>query len=240
MIQQRYRKDYTGEFLIYNVSLDDGTYSEEREWVPNTIQNDKHYGTALIIGNGISRKNYNLARIAKHRTGIGGVNRMQTYGCNALYRNYSPDFLISINSDMVQEIIDNASLEKTAVITNSANLLKHPGKVHLMPYNMSMNSGALATYLACFDGHKRVYLMGFDNQLGTNNNNIYAGTENYDAADAHISSEKWELAMWRIFRTFPDVTFSRIEPMYETPKLWRSCLNFRSINSRQFALEVDL
>jgi hypothetical protein len=241
MIYQRYRKDYSGEFLIYNVSLENGEYAEEREWVPNTIENNSHYGTAVIIGNGESRKSFNLIKIEKHRTGIGGVNRIQSYGCNALYRDFEPDFLIATNPEMVDEIIEKSTSEKTTILSNGVNLLTHPGKVHLIPYNVSFNAGAIAAYMACFDGHKRVYLMGFDNQPKENvNNNLYAGTECYGHKDIKVSSEKWENAMWQVFRAFPDVTFSRIESRYDTPKTWKSCLNYRQITFREFALEVDL
>lgn len=238
--QTRYRRDYTGEFLIYNVSLGDGTYEEEREWIPNTIENNDHYGTAVIIGNGESRKSFNLSRIKNHRTGRGGVNRMQSYGCNALYRDFDPDFLVATNPKMVNEISENATLDSTMLMTSPANLLEYPGKYHLIPYGVNMNAGATATYLACFDGHTKVYLLGFDNQTGERNNNIYSGTECYDDENAKTSSAKWELAMWSVFQSYPNVIFTRVDPQGTTPNRWKSCLNYRTITSRQFALETDL
>lgn len=239
MLYKRYRKDYTGEFLIFNVSLDDGSYEEHREWIPNNIQNNTHYGTAVVLGNGISRSTIPLEKIKKHKTGIGGVNRMQTYGCNALYRDFAPDFLVATNKNIVNEIIDNG-VSNTIVLTSGSNILQHPGKLHMLPYGINMNAGATAAYMACFDGHKKVYLIGFDNQTGERNNNIYAGTKNYDSADVKVSSAKWEQAMLSVFKTFPDVVFTRVETRGETPESWKSCLNYRAINARQFALEVDL
>ena len=70
MIQAAYRTDYTGEFLIFNVELEDGKYEEEREWIPNNIDNSEHYGTAVVIGNGTSRDAIALNRIKNHRTSI--------------------------------------------------------------------------------------------------------------------------------------------------------------------------
>jgi hypothetical protein len=239
MLYKRYRKDYTGEFLIFNVSLDDGTYEESREWIPNNIQNNDHYGTAVVLGNGTSRGTVALPSIKNHRTGIGGVNRMQSYGCNALYRDFAPDFLIVTNTPVIREIAEKKTSD-TIVLTTGNNILHYPGKFHMVPYGVSMNAGAIAAYMACFDGHKHVYLLGFDNQTGATNNNIYAGTKNYDGADTKVSSVKWEHAMLSVFKTFPEVSFIRVEARGETIKSWKSCLNYSWINARQFALAVDL
>jgi hypothetical protein len=239
MIQAAYRTDYTGEFLIFNVELEDGKYEEEREWIPNNIDNSEHYGTAVVIGNGTSRDAIALNRIKNHRTGIGGVNRIQSYGCNALIRDFEPDFLIATDRRMTAELAEREPTD-TIILSSGSNMLHYPGKFHLIPYGVSMNTGATAVYMACFDGHKKVYLLGFDNQTGERNNNVYAGTENYDSEDTKVSSAKWVQAMAQVFRTFPDVTFTRVEARGETPKIWKSCLNYRAITARQFALEVDL
>ena len=240
MIFKRYRTDYTGEYLIYNVSLTDGSYEEHREWIPNNIDNNSHYGTAVVLGNGTGRNSVALNKIKNHRTGIGGVNRMQSYGCNALHRDFAPDFLITTNTKIIEEINEKQISDNTMILTSGINMLHYPGKFHMLPYSISMNTGALATYMACFDGHKKVYLLGFDNQTGERNNNVYANTPNYDSEEIKVSSGKWELSMLQVFRTFPEVTFTRVEPRGENPKYWKSCLNYRTVTARQFALEVDL
>ena len=51
-------------------------------------------GVAYIIGNGPSRKGLNL-------DSLEGT----TFGCNALFRDYSPDYLISGDSTIIKEII---------------------------------------------------------------------------------------------------------------------------------------
>ena len=45
--------------------------------------------TAFIIGNGKSRENFDLEQLRPH----GHI-----YGCNALYRNFAPDYLIAIDA----------------------------------------------------------------------------------------------------------------------------------------------
>lgn len=51
--------------------------------------------TAFIIGNGKSRENFDLEQLRPH----GHI-----YGCNALYRNFAPDYLIAIDDPIAEEI----------------------------------------------------------------------------------------------------------------------------------------
>ena len=55
-------------------------------------------GNAYIIGNGPSRKGFDLERLKA--TG-------QTYGCNAIYRDFMPDFIFSVDSKITVEMCEN-------------------------------------------------------------------------------------------------------------------------------------
>mgnify|MGYP003149779602 CR=1 FL=1 len=50
---------------------------------------------AFIIGNGLSRKDFNLNRL---------VGQGCTFGCNALYRDFTPDYLVAIDDKIIEEI----------------------------------------------------------------------------------------------------------------------------------------
>ena len=49
----------------------------------------------FCIGNGESRRDYNLQRLRKHG---------KIYGCNALYRDFTPDVLCSVDHGMMHEV----------------------------------------------------------------------------------------------------------------------------------------
>jgi len=49
----------------------------------------------FCIGNGESRKNFNLDLLKPHG---------KVYGCNALYREYTPDVLVSVDHGIMHEI----------------------------------------------------------------------------------------------------------------------------------------
>ena len=52
---------------------------------------------AYCIGNGPSRKNFDLTKLSKGAT----------YGCNALYRDYIPTYLFCIDGEMANEWVQN-------------------------------------------------------------------------------------------------------------------------------------
>jgi len=240
-MQKLYRTDYEGEFVIDGYVLKEGRRYENREFIPNTIVNNQHTGRAVVIGNGTSRLAVDLRKIEHHAGGHLGKRRLQSYGCNALYRDMNPEFLVSTNNFMVNEIVRSGYADKHIVMSNSNNCINHPGKVHLIPYAINLCAGATALYLACFDGHKTVYILGFDNQDGDSNNNVYAGTTNYADKEHTVSSKKWEGQTKRIIDTYDDVDFVWITGgRSRFPEQWKYCVNLRQITVRDFSLEVDL
>ena len=52
----------------------------------------------IIIGNGKSREGLDLHLLKDPN------NRITTFGCNALYRDFTPDYLVSGDSTIIKEI----------------------------------------------------------------------------------------------------------------------------------------
>ncbi|MEK9698305.1 MAG: hypothetical protein VW270_21225, partial [Candidatus Poseidoniales archaeon] len=80
------------------------------------IFNDPQGKDAYIIGNGESRKNFDLYSLPQ-----------DTYGCNALYREYEPDFLIVVDRHMYQEIANTEYIDQNTVYTNRNNMKRFGG-----------------------------------------------------------------------------------------------------------------
>ena len=242
-IEKQFRHSYTGESIVTNLTLEKQTWVPKEEFVPNKVANNQISNQAVIIGNGLTRKANDLLNVIKnHRAGLLGAQRMQSYGCNALYRDFEPDFLVCTGREMAKELANSGYCDKHIVYANASIILDFPGKFYLMPQNPSYNSGTLATYLACFDGHKKVFLYGFDNQHSNIGDNVYAGTSSYGKADAASSDAFWVQAMAHIMQTYSDVEFVRVMPSAtaDVPVEWKDILNFRQIDIRGFALEADL
>lgn len=241
MFSRYERTDYSGEFIVKNAVMKDGKFQEERHWIDNSIEIDPdHYGKAVVIGNGNSRKQLPLNRIEVHKTGIRNVHHMLSYGCNAIYRDMNPDFLVVTNADLLDAAIEDEAQYRTKIITRAKYFSpRMEAGIHLLPYGVFANAGALATYMACFDGNKVIYLLGFDNQNGRINNNVYAGTDFYDPVEKPVECYKWIAAMAELFELWPEVDFVKVGPG-KLPEQWEECLNLRQISLRDFVIETDL
>jgi len=180
---------------------------------------------AVVIGNGDSANFKNgklLDKIAKHRGGLLASNKLQTYGTNETWRNIECDFLVAISNENVKPIVDSGYCKTHIVYSNADMVLKYPGKLYLTPQDPPWNSGAIAAYLAAFDGHSKVFLLGME----TN------------------SKERpfWIKSAQIVFETYPDTDFVYIteEEDGEFPKEWESLSNLRHISVWDFIKEADI
>jgi len=243
-LKQIYRSNYAGENIITNLTLSGGEWNPETEFVPNQVFNTYTTGQALAIGNGESRLTLDLSYIVNHKGGLYGSNRLQTYGCNALYRDMTPDFLIATGDAIIEEIANSGFCDSNIVYANADSVLKYPGKFYLVPQNIQYDSGALAVYLACFDGHKKVFLMGFDNYYGEGDimNNVYKDTDGYRSSSEFDNGVFFRLSLAEVMKTYSDVEFVRIMPTvdHDVPGHWDPLPNFRQISYNDFVLEADI
>jgi len=238
-----YAGEYEGEFIVHHTEIINGQRHEEREWIPSTITNNDHRGNAVVIGNGVSREKFQLRLLAKHKGGLFAGLKVQTYGCNALYRDFSPDFLITQTDQMVDEIAQTDYCDNNIVYSSAKQMVKYPQKFHLIPQNYVLNAGAIATYIAAFHGHKNIYLIGFDNQDNDDyNNNIYADTENYKPLRSQVNSSKWIANMFRLFSLYSDATFHYVHssPDYCIPEKWKWAKNLNMLTYRSLISELDI
>lgn len=242
-IKKLYRSTYSGESVITNMTYEKGSWNFERENVPNAVTNNQISNRAVIIGNGVSRSRFNLNVLKNHRGGLLGSAALQTYGCNAVYRDFAPHFLVANGDSMIEELANSDYCNDHIVYTSAKPILDYPGKFYLIPQDPGWNAGALATYMACFDGHKRVYLLGFDGiDDPSTGYNVYAGTRSYVAPSYGYNEDFWVQSMLEVFNTYSDVDFVRVMPTvsYRMPEAWKFLVNLRQIDYRQFAIEADL
>lgn len=224
-IKKLYRSQYTGESIVVNLRHENQEWNTELEWVPNAVYNNKLTTQAVVIGNGASREQFDLSLIKNHRGGLLAKNKLQTYGCNSLYKEYEPDFLVAVGNEVLEEIASSGYTDKHIVYSNAPALLDHPKKFYLVPQDPTWNAGALAAYLACFDGHKKVFLLGFDTdveQVGTDA--LYVKT------------------LEHVMTTYNDVQFVRVMPTttWIIPEEWNALSNFTQVDFRGFSLEADI
>ena len=241
-VAKSYRKDYTGEDIIVERKKEGTHWYQTVETVPNAVTNNQISNRAVVVGNSPTRLEFNIQNLKKF-SGLLGADTLQTYGCNALYRDFTPDFLVAHGNDIVKELAESEYIKDNIVYTNAIHLLEYPNKFYLIPYNPYADAGTTAAYIAAFDGHKKIYLLGFDEQDSENYNfNVYAGTNGYDAVDAEILSDTWITNRIELFNLYDDVDFIWVTPRGRSTvsESHKYCTNFRQISHRDFVLETDL
>lgn len=241
-LQKLYRSNYAGENIITQMQLIDGTWIPETEFVPNPITNSVPRTQAVAIGNGESRSDFDLRFVTGHKGGYAH-DRLQSYGCNAVYRNFTPDFLITVGDAISQEIVESGYCEDNIVYANADLVTQYPGKFYLIPQNPLLNAGTLAAYMACFDGHSKVFLIGYDMYDEENViNNIYKDTNGYGSSSDRENGEFYVMSLVMIMQLYSEVEFVRVmlnENHWTHPEM-DSTPNFRQIDYRTFVLEADI
>jgi len=191
---------YTGETVVVRTIIRKGKKIKETEYFEDKVKNVPT-GNAYIIGNGPSRKGFDLESLK----GSG-----QTYGCNALYRDFKPDFLFSVDAMITKEIAQNKVWEQGVVCyAPSIEVHRHKG-LDLIPLNPHYTSGNQATHTAIIHGHRNLYFIGFDfREYGKDQlNNIYQDTENYGPRSDDGIFQAWLSTFRRMIKERPYVNFN--------------------------------
>jgi len=226
-IKQLYRESYKGEDVVTTLTYKNAQWTPEFEWIPNAITNIRTTSQAVVICASSKAEwrheyqGFDINLLAIHKGGLFGADRLQTYGTNRLYKEFTPDFLI-IDTKEVDEIVESGYCNDNIVYAHANPILDHPGKFYLIPQDPSWNAGTIAVYLACFDGHSKVFLMGFDGRQG---DDVF-----------------YEKTLKLVFELYPNVDFVRVTPTsgYYMPESWKYQVNLRQITFREFVLEADI
>jgi hypothetical protein len=243
LTKKLYRKDYTGEDIVQERTLTKGKWETVTEYVPNNVINNQISNRAVVFGNGTGRQAMPIHHILNKKSGLLGADSLQSYACNAFYRDHTPDFLVVTNRILADELVKSGYTKDNIVYTRVDISLEFPKNFYLVPHDPYADAGTTAAYIAAFDGHKKIYLLGFNGQSQPGiNDNIYAGTKGYDSADTEIHDTKWIANIAALCRIYNDVDFVRVTETgrRSTPETWKSLTNLRQINFRDFVLETDL
>ena len=244
------RSTYGGDNIVTELRYTGGAWHPTFEHVPNAVFNNQISNKAVVLGNGPSRLELypqgNILEILhNHKGGLLAAGRVQTYGCNAIVRDFTPDFVVA-NDEVASELVNGGYCDKTIIYGTAAMVLSYPGKFYLVPQDPSWDMGARAVYMACFDGHTTVYLMGFDcydSHAGEQKSyNVYADTPGYPSANSSNTEAFFIKSIEQVMQTYSHVDFVRVMPTesYTIPDCWKYLLNLRQISFNDFAREVDL
>lgn len=184
---------------------------------------------AFILGNGRSR----LGIDPKNLLSLGTV-----YGCNAQYREFDPHYLIAVDVKMVNEIIAAGYHKDHSVWTNPNKGITTKSNINFFSPHKGWSSGPTALWFAASQGHKEIYILGFDYQgVDGKFNNVYADTFNYKKSnDSATFFGNWLNQTEKVIKEFKFTRFFRvIQPGAFIPdKLGPSLSNLSHISYEDF------
>lgn len=157
---------------------------------------------AFVLGNGQSR----LALDINCLRAEGPI-----YGCNALYREFTPDVLVATDQPISHAIQNTGYSNSNRFYTRKP--IPGLGAQRVPQPYYGYSSGPIAVALAAQDNNRAIYMIGFDlgPLRGDRFNNVYADTEFYKKSSSRPTyTGNWVRQIIKICKDFPDRNFIRV------------------------------
>lgn len=221
MLVERYRRDYDGEFVILKTQYRDGKKTQEREWIANPIANQHISGRAACIGSSVDHNRFDYTRLQRHRGGLRASKRLQTYACGDVWQQMRLNFYMTSDQARLAEISDTDYGDDTVCYSNPRGVLAFPGQYFLCPFSPPLPDLAMIVYLACFDGHAEVYLLGY-------------------TQDTPGDIGVWQKSITDIMLVYNKTDFYVVCQPTVVPESWRSISNCHNLTYRDFVSQCDV
>lgn len=160
---------------------------------------------SFVLGNGTSRKGIDPFDLQHHG---------KIYGCNALYRTFSPDYLIAVDVKMILEINKAGYQHTHEVWTNPNKSYSKMKDFNFFHPSKGWSSGPTALWLASQHSYDKIFILGFDYKGlsdGKKLNNIYADTINYKkSTDGATFFGNWLRQTINVISNNPNISFFRV------------------------------
>jgi len=215
-VKEVYRKDYLGELVIKRIVIRNGKKERETDWVSNTIDvtHVSNKATCMAESKLLKQSFYN--QVANNSGGNLGKDKMQVYGVDSAWKYMEPDFLVTKDKGILEAMIKCRYPSKCVVYTSSSNCIRYPGEFYNVPYGTLNNTQATAIWLACFDGHKEVYIVGYDH-----------------------TNPKIVNSIESIIKAYKNVKFIHVTDT-NSPHEWKRRLNFSALTKNQYVSHCDV
>lgn len=207
-----------------------------QEYQAQITYNSSRLKTAFVLGNGTSRKGIDPRFLKKYGT---------IYGCNALYREFPPDYLVAVDVKMILEITKAGYQNNNSVWTNPNKSFSKISNLNYFNPSKGWSSGPTALYLACQHGYEKIYILGFDYkglENGKKVNNLYAGTWNYKKEnDTATYYGNWLRQTTKVIKDNPQIDFFRvIQPDNFCPEELNNLGNLQHMTTEDFGKIFNL
>jgi len=221
VIQARYRRDYDGEFVVTRTRLANGRGQQSRDWITNSVENHHISGRAAVIGSSVDRERFDYTRLQRHKGGLLAKKRLQTYASGTIWSEMPVDFFVTINRPTAK-LIHTANYHNTSIVYTTPNLcMTYPGDFFLVPMSPQLSEIALAVYLAAFDQHEEVFLLGYNNETP-------------------VQDSGWVSHVNTVFEAYAETRFVLVGTSVNMPDVWRNNRNVTTMKYREFVTYCDI
>jgi hypothetical protein len=225
-MEARFRADYPGEFVVINTIWENGKRTEQREWIANPIENQHISARAVCVGSRDSKndgfpRGLDYTILQRHRGGLLGTLKVQTYGIGTIAEDMRLDFAVDVDPAQLQKLIETKYYKDNVVYTTARNCIQNPGDFYLIPQYPRLLMPALPVYLAAFDGHKEIFLLGYSKQM-------------------QFDNDRWFDNVNEVFQAYSGVKFWLVGEPTIMPNLWLECANVNTMSYRDCVSYCDI
>lgn len=221
MILAQYRRDYTGEFVILNTDIRRGIKQQSREWMANPIVNQHVSGRAAVIGSSMDREKFDYTRLRRHRGGLQGKLRLQTYGTGSVWTDMPLDFYCSTDRQILTKIQTMDYCAGTVCYSTARFCMIFPEKFYMIPFQPRISDVAAAIYLAAFDGHREIFMLGYNK-------------------DTPNLARNWQQDVVSVMSAYHNHQFVFVGVVSNMPDAWRDQPNAEFWDYRRFITHCDI
>ena len=191
-----------------------------------------------MLGNGLTRNYPDIQLLLNTNAKRVSEAYKLVYACNRAVHDEQPYDYYVLKHRVFMSAVKKERLSQIYLPSDIFLDYKDLG-VNMLPYVGYFDSGASAAYLAAFDGHKKVFLVGFDGDTGRGYKTVYDGTLPYEEQQT-VFYDKWRDYLLNVMSVYQDVEFFRIQmDGQESPPEWRALPNYRDVSLRQAVLFGD-
>jgi hypothetical protein len=220
-MQANYRSDYAGEFVVLETRWSGGKKEQVREFVANPIENHHISGRSACIASDVDSHKFNFRILQRHRGGLLGSKKLQTYGTGLIAKNMRLDFTVETSQSGLDDLMSTAYHDQNIVYTSVRSCVANPGLFYLIPYNPRLHDLASIVYLAAFDGHKEIFLLGYNRETP-------------------LEAQDWHLQIKQIVDTYSATKFYFVGEKTNMHQDWFDSPNAESMDYRTFISYCDI
>jgi hypothetical protein len=123
--------------------------------------------------------------------------------------------------DLINKILETGYQRDNIVYTTPRNCIANPGEFYLIPFRPRLIDLATVIYLAAFDGHQEIFLLGYTDETAGGN-------------------DSWIGQIADIFSSYAGVKFYLVGEDSRMPDVWVDCFNVCTMPYSEFISYCDV